>query len=148
MTDKYLPIGTIVLLKNGKKRLMIDGFCVQSEETGELYDYSGCFYPEGIISASNTFTFNHDQIERIYFIGYNDEEEQLFKKKLPELLSKSINNSQFNQLNIDGQINQNNGIEELSFDNLVPQETNSGESSEKVVGQNSINSSNDTINNL
>ena len=25
--EKYLPVGTVVLLKNGTKRVMINGFC-------------------------------------------------------------------------------------------------------------------------
>lgn len=81
MSEKYLPIGTVVLLKNGKKRVMIIGFMVSSD--GEtIYDYSGCMYPEGVISSTEALVFNHDQIEKIYYMGLIDEEEKEFKERL------------------------------------------------------------------
>ena len=30
--EKYLPIGTVCMLKNGKKRVMITGFCTIPED--------------------------------------------------------------------------------------------------------------------
>ena len=82
-TEKYLPIGTVVLLKDAEKRLMITGFCTSSEDDVEkVYDYSGCLYPEGIISSKQTFLFNHNQITKIFHFGLRDEEEQ----KLQEVL--------------------------------------------------------------
>ena len=87
--EKYLPIGTVVMLKGGTKRLMIIGFCAKpiGEETKQ-YDYTGCLYPEGIISTDNVALFNHDQIEKIYNVAYTDQEEQEFKKLLKEAVSK------------------------------------------------------------
>lgn len=88
-TSKYLPIGTVVLLKNATKKLMITGFCtVPEEKPEEMYDYSGCLYPEGIISSKQTCLFNHNQIDKIYHFGFRDEEEQEFKKKMKEALQK------------------------------------------------------------
>lgn len=85
--QKYLPIGTVVNLKNGKKRLMITGFCVTSGGANEeLYDYCGCVFPEGVISAQKTFLFNHSQIENIYHMGLSDEDEKKFKSKLNSFL--------------------------------------------------------------
>ena len=53
--EKYLPIGTVVMLKGGKKRAMITGFCAISEDNKDkIYDYSGCLYPEGFISSNQT----------------------------------------------------------------------------------------------
>ena len=34
-TGKYLPIGTVVMLKGGTKRVMITGFCVMQESDKE-----------------------------------------------------------------------------------------------------------------
>ena len=82
--EKYLPLGTVLLLKGGKKRIMITGFCVTSEEN-TTYDYCGCMYPEGTISSKETLVFNHDQIEKIYYMGLIDDEEKEFKNKLKEL---------------------------------------------------------------
>ena len=41
MKEKYLPVGTVVLLQNGTKRVMINGFCsIDSEEPTKIYDYA------------------------------------------------------------------------------------------------------------
>lgn len=81
--EKYLPIGSVVLLNNGTKRLMITGFCVvPNDDKTKIYDYSGCLYPEGMLSSDEVALFNHDQIKQIYALGFSDEEEKFFKSKL------------------------------------------------------------------
>ena len=88
MKEKYLPIGTVVLLKGGKKRAMITGFCsVAQENQDKIYDYSGCVYPEGYLSSNQVCLFDHDQIEKIYFVGFEDEEEVQFKDKLNTIVA-------------------------------------------------------------
>ena len=49
MFEGLLPIGTVVLLKNSKKRIMIIGLLQKQIKDGEeiIWDYSACFYPEG-----------------------------------------------------------------------------------------------------
>lgn len=85
MMEKYLPIGSVVILKNGKKKLMINGFACKDLDTGDkIYDYSGCVYPEGVLSFDKAIVFDHDQIEKIFYLGYIDEDEPVFKKKLRE----------------------------------------------------------------
>ena len=79
------------MLKGGKKRAMITGFCsIPSEDKTKIYDYSGCIYPEGFISSSQTLLFNHDQIDKVFYLGLIDDEEKKFKEKLNEAL-KLIN---------------------------------------------------------
>ena len=88
MREKYLPIGTVVLLKGGKKRAMITGFCSVAQENQEkIYDYSGWVYPEGYLSSNQVCLFDHDQIDKIYFLGYEDEEEKMFKEKLNQIVA-------------------------------------------------------------
>lgn len=88
---KFLPIGTVVLLKGGKKRLMITGFCSYDlANKTKAYDYTGRLYPEGIITSKETALFNHNQIEKIYFLGYSDQEEKNFKVKLIQELKKLL----------------------------------------------------------
>ena len=83
MLDKYLPVGSIVLLTGGTKRLMITGYCMQTEERpGVIYDYSGCLYPEGVIRSDVTSVFNHDQIEKIVHLGLIDNEQTQFNSLL------------------------------------------------------------------
>ncbi len=85
---KYLPIGSVVLLQGGTKRVMITGFCSIPKGENKIYDYTGCMYPEGILSSSSSFLFNHEQIDKIFFIGYKDEEETTFKEKLKDMINK------------------------------------------------------------
>ena len=85
--ERFLPIGTVVLLKGGKKRAMITGFCsVAQEKPNKIYDYSGCVYPEGYLSSNQVCLFDHDQIDKVFFLGYEDEEEQIFKEKLNRIV--------------------------------------------------------------
>ena len=88
--EKYLPLGTVVMLKGASKRLMITGFCTMAaeEENGAMYDYSGCMYPEGFISSDQTALFNHDQIETVYHMGLVDDEEKTFKASLNQIVAQ------------------------------------------------------------
>lgn len=91
--EKFLPIGTVVLLKNGKRELMITSYCVMPagdvydktgkiEAKGQMFDYGACLYPEGLISSDQIFVFNHEQIERICFKGYETDKQKEFSKLL------------------------------------------------------------------
>ncbi|ETI69940.1 DUF4176 domain-containing protein [Neobacillus vireti] len=79
--EKYLPIGSVVQLKSGTKRIMIYGRKQQQLKSDQIWDYIACLYPEGNINEEYMFLFNHDQIEKIYFIGFQDEEELAFQKE-------------------------------------------------------------------
>lgn len=93
MEEKYLPIGTVVRLAGGKKRLMITGFCSVEEKNKEkMWDYSGCLYPEGYLSSNQTCLFDHAQIEKIYHLGLIDYEEEEFKNKLKSLIALAEKN--------------------------------------------------------
>lgn len=84
--EKFLPLGTVVLLKTGKKKLMITGYCCTGKEAeGKVFDYSGCLYPEGIIKSDQALMFNHDQIDKVYHVGYVDEESQKFGELLKKI---------------------------------------------------------------
>ena len=85
---KYLPIGSVVMLKEGTKRAMITGFCSLAADNNEkIYDYSGCIYPEGYLSSNQVCLFDHTQIEKIYHLGLKDEEEIEFKQKLETFMN-------------------------------------------------------------
>ena len=87
--ERYLPIGTVVMLSGGTKRCMITGFCSAEETDKKIWDYSGCMFPEGILSSNETCLFDHSQIEKIYHMGLaDDEEEKQFKTDLNEYLKK------------------------------------------------------------
>ena len=83
MKEKFLPIGTVVLLKGGKKRVMITSYLVfanKDDEKKKMFDYGGCTFPEGIIDSNHTVGFNHEDIEKVFYVN------QYFKiiyKRLP-----------------------------------------------------------------
>ena len=85
--NKYLPIGTIVKLKTGKRKVMITGFCLYDRDAAHtLYDYCGCAYPEGMLSTNEVNLFNHGDIEKVFHLGVSDEEEKNFKVNLGSML--------------------------------------------------------------
>ena len=87
-TENFLPIGTVVMLNGGAKRVMITGFCtIASDDNAKMYDYCGCLYPEGVVSSDKNLLFDHNQIAKIYALGYSDDEEKNFKVKLKEVLA-------------------------------------------------------------
>lgn len=92
MDNKILPLGSVVLLKGGQKRVMIIGFGIIPEsEPNKMFDYCGCIYPEGIISTSQNILFNSTDIEKIFCIGYKDEECAAFLEKVSEVITKRVN---------------------------------------------------------
>ncbi|WPC41626.1 DUF4176 domain-containing protein [Clostridium sp. JS66] len=55
--EKYLPIGSIVLLKGGQKKLMIYGRKQIDSGTKKEWDYVACIYPEGNIDLKYNYLF-------------------------------------------------------------------------------------------
>lgn len=126
MKEKYLPIGTVVLLKGGRKRAMITGFCSVAQENQEkIYDYSGCVYPEGYLSSNQVCLFDHDQIEKIFFLGYEDEEEKAFKDKLNKIVAsiEGGDNSSDSGSN-ESMVDESTGT--VAFNNFDEEEASSG----------------------
>jgi len=73
LAPKYLPIGSVVTLNNGDKKLMIFGRRQRDTANDTEFDYVGCPYPEGNIGPKATFLFNHDDIGWIHFLGLADD---------------------------------------------------------------------------
>ena len=82
MYEDLLPIGTVVLLQGAKTKLMITGRILSDEKLEQIYDYVGVIYPVGATGEENQYFFNRDAIERVYFIGYQDEDEIRFKNEV------------------------------------------------------------------
>lgn len=79
MFNELLPIGSVVMLRGGVKKLMITGIKIATEDNPEtFYDYIGVFYPEGFIGAESNFLFNHSDINDVVFIGYKNPERESF----------------------------------------------------------------------
>ncbi len=82
---KFLPIGSVVLLKESQKRIMIIGVKQKQSDSDKVWDYSACLFPEGIIDPDRLYLFDADQIERLYFVGLQDGESLTFLDKLNHL---------------------------------------------------------------
>ncbi len=87
MFDELLPIGSIVLVKDCEKRIMIEGI-KQISDDGTVYDYCGVFYPEGYISDEYRFVFNRDDVTFVFFQGFVDIEHTLYREKVREKLKE------------------------------------------------------------
>lgn len=81
--NDLLPIGSVVLLKEGQKKLMIFGI-KQSDEKDETneFDYAGVMYPEGNMGLEYQFVFNHEDIAETVFRGFEDDERKAFITEL------------------------------------------------------------------
>ena len=88
---ELLPIGSVVLLKGGKKRVMICGRIQTKIDDDTLYDYSACYYPEGIINPRELFLFNIEDIDMVYFVGMQDVEEFKFRDLINQKLKEYEN---------------------------------------------------------
>ena len=95
--EKYLPLGTVVVLNGGQKELMIMSYCIlptgeaydkagKVDVKGKMFDYGACAYPEGMITSDQLFAFNHENITKIVAMGYQSDKQ----KELSEFLVKAI----------------------------------------------------------
>lgn len=83
-----LPIGSVVQLKGLEHRVMIYGRIQRDNQTGKVFDYAGCFYPEGIQTTEKIMLFNSDDIQMIFFIGFQDVDELVYRSVLIETINK------------------------------------------------------------
>ncbi|ROX54710.1 DUF4176 domain-containing protein [Enterococcus faecium] len=82
MTEKQelLPLGSIVLLEEGLQKLVVGRGVVYTDQvTGKdtFADYMATLYPTGL-NPETTIFFNHENIDKVIFKGYSDEEEERF----------------------------------------------------------------------
>ena len=88
MYKDLLPLGSVVRLKEGTRRLMICGRVVCRSGSDEIYDYVSCLYPQGVFGENGMYFFNRDAIEEYYFIGFQDQEEMVFRKTVLDKLGE------------------------------------------------------------
>ena len=88
MVRNLLPIGSVVLLEEGEKRLMICGRIQVQAGSDKIYDYSACLYPEGIMDPQEMYFFDNDAIEQVFFIGFQDPEEFRFRVEVLDSLGE------------------------------------------------------------
>ncbi len=88
MFTGLLPIGSVVLVGNSKKKVMIVGLCQKGGAEGKLWDYAGVVFPEGYIDPNKMFLFNNEQISQVYALGYQDAEQIAFKEKADAMIQE------------------------------------------------------------
>lgn len=93
MTDtiQRYGIGTVVKISGIKKPLMISGYLVvNSKEKKKIWDYSAVQYPLGVYKSEENIAFDHESIEEVLAIGYQDKSAiefmQIVNKKANEIL--------------------------------------------------------------
>ncbi len=78
---ELFPLGTVVLLKEATKSLMIVG-TTQMDEDGNEFDYISVVFPEGYIDEETFFLFNHEDIDSVLFVGCINAESQVYAQML------------------------------------------------------------------
>lgn len=95
---EYLPLGSVVYLLNGTKKLMIvSRALIMRKDDGFLFfDYGGVPYPEGLMDERIAY-FQHEAINKVVFEGYKDldddatvEKINLFVERHPEIPRGSV----------------------------------------------------------
>ena len=100
MKDRFLPIGTVVLLKGATNEVVITSLGVipgdvEYTETGEekeiedlrllnLFEYGGHPFPIGTAEPEAAILFDHKDIEKIVYMGYETEEHKQLSTALLE----------------------------------------------------------------
>lgn len=83
MSNRLLPIGTVVQLKNSTARVMVAGYLSESAaRPGYVWDYTGFKFPIGYVNNNEIYCFDQEQIEQIFALGYQDSEQFAFSNKL------------------------------------------------------------------
>ena len=86
---KLLPIGSVVQLSGGTKKIMVTGYSSKAQEDGKVFDYNGCIFPEGIMEEIYCL-FDEDQIENIYFRGLETNESDKYLNKINSMVGSNI----------------------------------------------------------
>lgn len=86
----YLPLGSLVVVKGGYRKTMIisRGLLVDINNEKVFFEYAGCLYPEGL-NGDKVMYFNHDDIAKVAFEGYNDEENKCFVNNINDTVEKT-----------------------------------------------------------
>lgn len=79
---ELLPIGSVVILKEATKKAMIYGVKQVDKASDIEYDYIGVVYPEGNMGDGTQFFFNHENIAKIFYRGYENDERKAFIDRL------------------------------------------------------------------
>lgn len=77
--DDWLPVGSVVTVKNFGRSFLILGRLVKNSTDGKYYDYCGCLFPDGYMGGDLYF-FDQKDLSGTVSRGFEDEYELLFRK--------------------------------------------------------------------
>lgn len=72
-TGDWLPIGSVVHVGGVEDPLVIIGYLGRDNGEGRMWDYFGRKYPAGWSSDEPDVMFDREGIERVAYIGFQDE---------------------------------------------------------------------------
>ena len=136
--SKFLPIGSVCKVKTTDKDIMIIGYySTRFNGNLKIRDYIGCVYPEGLLNLSQICGFNHNDIEKVLFKGYENEKYKKFNVLLGKALGVDIQSAgEFHKEN-DMFLTKSDGYSKLLFDeNGVVMISETAKKEEKPTGTN------------
>ncbi len=84
MIKGLLPLGSVVSLKNGAL-LVIDGYGMNNENDGKIYDYAGVIFPIGL-DVNELQLFNKSDIKTVVFMGYQTSKSIQYRKAMDQYI--------------------------------------------------------------
>ena len=94
MMKQLLPVGSVVYLQEGSTPAVIIGLGqlvpLLEGEQASYFDYCGTIYPEGI-TPETTFYFNHEDIAKVIFTGYESEQHTRYLEAVEEWKAANAN---------------------------------------------------------
>ena len=90
--EDFLPVGSVVLLKNAQKKIVIIGVMqIKYMDNGQsvAYDYIGVPYPEGYLGQESALLFNHENIHEVIFKGYENRERELLVQVIQQMTEET-----------------------------------------------------------
>jgi hypothetical protein len=87
---KYLPLGSIVIVRGGVKKTMVvaRGLAAEINAETKVFDYGGCLYPEGLLGDQIMY-FNHVDIAKVVFEGFTDDDDILMVENINNWLNET-----------------------------------------------------------
>ncbi len=87
---EYLPLGSVVILNGGVQKVIVNarGMVATNLNPPKFFDYGGSLYPQGIVGDQIMY-FNHEDIIKVIFTGYTDDDDKLMADNINEWFEKS-----------------------------------------------------------
>ena len=84
----YIPLGSVVYLKGGVKKLLVVARAINVANGDKQYffDYGAVLYPEGITGDQMAY-FNHGDVSSVFFRGCDDEENKGMTEAINQYVS-------------------------------------------------------------